>query len=432
MRVLIVNVYYPPVAFGGATMVAEQTTTCLSKIPGVECLVLCLDAVQPRRDSFLTRYQWQGVDIIATSLQPDPRSPNYKCGEIAALNRDVIERFNPDVALVHCIQGFGAEFIIDLFENRVPVAIFVHDAWWLCERQFMVNRFGSYCFQAAIDLAVCRFCVDDIEWTRRRDAYLRSIINRAEARLFPSAFFRDLYLSSGMTKERSIVVKNGVLPPATLVKALAPEVRTHHTVRFGFLGGVGPAKGSALVASVFKGLPRTDYELVCVDNATNIGLRSIEIYRWECTGTLRVRKGFAQSTIDEFYQEIDVLLCPSQCKESFGLAVREALIRHKWVVVTDAGGIAEDVVPGVNGTIIPMVPDPQFLTEAVLECFNRDWPAYRNPYADKVRTFSEQSEEIYQVLVGLVKSREEMEIALSDKMSSRYKNISTTAGSRVL
>jgi hypothetical protein len=100
--------------------------------------------------------------------------------------------------------------------------------------------------------------------------------------------------------------------------------------------------------------------------------------------------------------------------------------------VTDAGGIAEDVVPGVNGTIIPMVPDPQFLTEAVLECFNRDWPAYRNPYADKVRTFSEQSEEIYQVLVGLVKSREEMEIALSDKMSSRYKNISTTAGSRVL
>src|ERR1700751_2764504 len=42
MRVLVANVYYPPIAFGGATIVAEQTTTLLSKMPDVECLFLCL------------------------------------------------------------------------------------------------------------------------------------------------------------------------------------------------------------------------------------------------------------------------------------------------------------------------------------------------------------------------------------------------------
>jgi O-antigen biosynthesis protein len=409
MRILVVNIYYPPIAFGGATIVAEQTTTYLSKIPGVECLVLCLDAVRPRPDSLMTRYEWRGVDVIATSPAVDSDSPNYQRSKIASLNSAVIEHFHPDVALVHCVQDFGAEFVLDLFQAGVPVAIFVHDAWWLCERQFMINRLGTYCFQTTIDLAVCRFCVDEIESTRRRDAYLRSIINRADARLFPSSFFRDLYLASGVKKDRSVVVKNGVLPPATAVKASAPENRTGHSVRFGFLGGLGPVKGSSLIASVFKELPRTDYELICVDNATNVGRRSIEFYSWECTGAMRVRKGFTQSTIDEFYDEIDVLLCPSQWKESFGLAVREALIRHKWVIVTDAGGIAEDVVPGENGTIIPMVSDPQFLREAVLQCFDRDWSMYRNPHAHKVRTFAEQSEDIYRVLKQLVQSREILE-----------------------
>jgi O-antigen biosynthesis protein len=406
MRVLIVNVYYPPIAFGGATIVAEQTTTYLSKIPGVECLVLCLDAVKPRSDAFMTRYEWQGVDVIATSPSTDPRSPNYKRSETADLNRNLIDNFDPDVALVHCIQDFGAEFIIDLFEARVPVAIFVHDAWWLCERQFMVNPSGAYCFQNSIDLNVCRFCVDDIEWTRRRDAYLRSIINRADARLFPSAFIRDLYLASGMKKDHALIVKNGVSSPARQAAALARDISARHSVRFGFIGGLGPAKGSALVEAVFKDLPRTDYELVCVDNVRNIGRRSVELYNWKSTGSLRIRNSFTSSTIDEFYREIDVLLCPSQCKESFGLSVREALIRHKWVVVTDAGGITEDIIPGVNGTIIPMVPDPQFLREAVLQCFDRDWRQYRNVHSETVRTFADQSSELYEVLSDLTRSAE--------------------------
>ncbi len=401
MRVLVANIYYPPVAFGGATIVAEQTTTLLARMPGVECLVLCLDGAQPRANTFLTRYVWDGVDVIATSPAADPGGPSYSKPGIAALNRPIIEQFRPDVALIHCIQDFGAQFVADLREAGIPVAIFVHDAWWICERQFMINSSEAYCFQTAIDLNVCRYCVNDIDETRTRDAYLRAILNQADARLFPSMFFRDLHVTSGVTAEASIVVKNGVLPPRTPAKA--PQTGGCRQVRFGFLGGLGQVKGAALVEAVFKTLPRNDYELVCVDNATNLGRRSVGFSSWKCTGTLRIRPGFTQRTIDEFYEEIDVLLCPSQWKELFGLAVREALIRHKWVIVTAAGGIAEDVVPRVNGTVIPLTLDPEFLMEAVLDCFDRDWSQYENPYVSQIRTFAEQSEELYRVLCDLNK-----------------------------
>jgi glycosyltransferase involved in cell wall biosynthesis len=401
MRVLVANVYYPPIAFGGATIVAEQTTTLLSQIPGVECLVLCLDAVRPRASTFLTRYVWNGVDVVATSSTADSGGLSYKKEGIAALNRTVINQFRPDVALIHCIQDFGAQFIIDLCEARIPVAIFLHDAWWICEQQFMINSGGGYCFQTAIDLNVCRYCVNDIEQTRARDIYLRSIVNRAAARLFPSTFFKDLHIHAGIVAEHSIVVKNGVLPPKPPSQKAVRRGEGSPVVRFGFLGGLGPVKGATLIESVFKTLPRTDYELVCVDNTTNLGQNTIGFNSWRCTGALRIRPGFTQETIDDFFDEIDILLCPSQWKESFGLAVREALIRHKWVIVTSAGGIAEDVIPGVNGTVIPLTPDPEFLRDAVLDCFDKDWSLYTNPHAHEIRTFAGQTEELYCILLDL-------------------------------
>ena len=399
MRVLVANAYYPPIAFGGATIVAEQTTTLLSKMPGVECLVLCLDAFGPRAGTLLTRYVWNGVDVVATSSVAGSGGSSYKNNGVAALNRTIIDRFQPDVALIHCIQDFGARFIIDLCEAGTPVAIFLHDAWWICEQQFMINSGGAYCFQTAIDLNVCRYCVDDIDQTRMRDLYLRSTLNQAAARLFPSAFFKDLHINSGIIAEHSVVVKNGVLPPKSSRKAVRGAGRP--IVRFGFLGGLGPVKGATLVESVFKTLPRTDYELVCVDNTTNLGRKTVGFNSWKCTGTLRIRPGFTQETIDDFYDEIDILLCPSQWKESFGLAVREALLRHKWVIVTSAGGIAEDVIPGINGTVIPMAPHPEFLRDAVLDCFDKDWSLYNNPHAQEIRTFAEQTEELYRILLNL-------------------------------
>ena len=109
----------------------------------VECLVLCLDPLRPRPDTFLTRYVWNDVDVIATSAIADPRSPSYKRDGIAALNRNIIDQFRPDVALIHCVQDLGAQFVMDLSEAGIPVAIFVHDAWWICERQFMINAAGG-------------------------------------------------------------------------------------------------------------------------------------------------------------------------------------------------------------------------------------------------------------------------------------------------
>lgn len=105
--------------------------------------------------------------------------------------------------------------------------------------------------------------------------------------------------------------------------------------------------------------------------------------------------------MDEFFGGLDVLLFPSQWKESFGLTVREAFARDVWVIATDAGGVVEDCVHGTNATVIPMDGSSHGLETAIRECLARtDWASYRNPLRDEIGTVDEQADELHGIPRG--------------------------------
>ena len=95
-----------------------------------------------------------------------------------------------------------------------------------------------------------------------------------------------------------------------------------------------------------------------------------------------------------------MLLFPSQWKESFGLTVREALLRDVWVIATDGGGTVEDIVDGVNGTVIPLDADPKPLAAAVTALLDRPdrLDGYRNPHKERIVTYEAQAEALHAVL----------------------------------
>ena len=71
---------------------------------------------------------------------------------------------------------------------------------------------------------------------------------------------------------------------------------------------------------------------------------------------------------------------------------REASIRGKWVIAADAGGLAEDIVDGATGRILPFPPTKSSLLSALKELASM--PAPPNFSGEAITTFPDQAREL--------------------------------------
>lgn len=402
-RVLIGNIFFSPRSFGGATVVAENMARELRQRHGWDVVVVTTidDPSIPLYG--IRRYATEGIDVFGVRV---PRSLSHtntvwdNDGFNSVFAR-ILDHTAPDIVHMHCLQDIGGTCLSEVKRRDIPLVVTIHDCWWICERQFMINHTGRYCHQWEIDFDVCRHCIPDIHETRRRSAALRAALAEAALLLYPSAFHRDLHLANGIGVDRSMVNKNGVLPPKPGFTRTRAEDGI--TLRFGFTGGPGPTKGAPLIIRAFQEIDRTDYELQVVDAAATIDASWKDAGTWDIPGKLRFVPPYNQATIDDFFAEIDVLLAPSQWKESFGLTVREAMIRGVWVIATDAGGLAEDVIHGENGTVLPMDGDHNKLRQAIEELLVN--PPPDDLHTDHISVTAVQADELNTILRSLVERK---------------------------
>ncbi len=401
-RLMVLNVHYAPQSFGGATVVAEQLTQHLAQNHGWQVLVFSshIDPMVPAYS--LRRYSSDGCDVVSINLPMDQsyeeasRNP-----EVDRAVRRVLQRFQPNVVHCHAIQNLGCGYFQTIKQAKIPLVVTVHDNWWLCDRQFMISGFGRYCYQTTIDPERCRYCVDFPDRFEARNNYLHQQLLLADQILAPSEFQRDLYRANGFPANSCSTNENGVVRPK---KMITRERRDK--VQLGFIGGPGDIKGADVIVKALQHLgPRSDYRLLVVDAAQNVGSSWRNPADWDIPGELEFLPAYDQTTIDTFFAKIDVLLFPSQWRESFGLTVREAMARDVWVIGTGEGGIGEAIVEGENGRRLPLSRDPSFLQAALEECLLDPgrWSTYRNPLKEKIRWFDQQAADLdtlYRDLTG--------------------------------
>lgn len=401
-RILIGNIYFAPASFGGATIVAENTAKLLHQKHGWDVVVVT-SVDDPALDNYgVRRYASDGLDIIGVKV-PEFHSASVDNWDNESFNRvfgRILDAAKPDIVHMHCIQNMGGTCLAEVKKRNIPLAVTLHDCWWLCERQFMIDHTGRYCNQTEIDLEVCRCCVADIHNTRRRASVLRSQLDSADMLLFPGRFHLDLHVANGFNPDKCFLNKNGVNPPLRYRRV--PNEDPSIKLRFGFIGGPGPIKGASVIQKAFSALDRKDYELRVVDAAQNAGRSWRNDPVWKIPGKVTFVPAYTQESIDDFFGSIDVLLFPSQWKESFGLTVREALVRGVWVITTDAGGAAEDCLDGKNATVIPFSGDPKILQKAISDLFETDLPS--RPGATHVSTVESQARDLNKRLRSLLDS----------------------------
>lgn len=398
-RVLSANVFFSPRSYGGATVIAEQMTRLMADTAQQLPFVFTSLPVTDAAPYGLVRYEVNKVAVIGMGL-PDERSEYFENPATIPVFEALLKSIAPDVVHLHSVQGLGAQLADSCRKAGIPFVVTLHDTWWICGRQFMINRQGQYCGQTRISSEVCAKCVDDPVLNDYRQQWLANMLKKADLLLAPSKFARDLYVANGFDASRIRVNNNGILAPAVNYRK-QPAKR----LRFGYVGGNVSIKGVTLLARAFASLNRSDYELRVVDSQLHLGLRSFTPDSIKIPGTVTYIPGYAQANMDEFYSGIDVLLFPTQLKETFGLSVREALARDVWVISTQGGGTVEDIVDGVNGTIIPLSTDEKYLRQALSDVLENPqrYLDHRNPFKASIKLCSDQALELQGIYAEVLK-----------------------------
>ncbi len=384
-KILTFNVYYHPQSFGGATVVAEQLNKLLAAEGTYKIYaVTTLPVTHYLKPYHTIRYEYDNVTVFGVAV-PSEDSATYDNPAFSKTVTEIIELVKPDIAHIHCIQGIGVGIVEECRCRNIKTVVTFHDAWWILPNQFML---------------------DDDPFRKNRDSapftdgkMLENALSKIDLLLAPSRYFADVH---EQRLRRTVVVnKNGVTQPTHKI-----EKHKSRTVRFGYVSGATPIKGIHLILEAFKKYNFESTQLCVVDNMLNIGSPSFFDKDFEGIRNYQIVPAYNQSNIDQFFSEIDVLLFPTQCKESFGLTVREAVLRDVWVITTDAGGVVEDIIDGENGTIIPFDSDAEILARAIRDTCNRyeaiPEDTVINLPKSHIRSFKEQQEELLQMYQKLL------------------------------
>ncbi len=353
MRIVVVSAHFPPNFVSGGTLQPQRLAQGLRGRGHEVSVYAGWLGERPPLES------WDDVDETGLPVRwvssgrwigwGDER--NFDNPEVGAHFAAHLAEVRPDVVHLHALQSLGGNLVPIAAAAGAKVVVTMHDFWWCCPRQFLVDRALHPC-SLVVAAGSCP-CEVDREWLDARNRRLATMLAGADLILAPSASAARVLAANGVDPARLEVDENG-LPvggPATVTVAAPGD---GGAVRFLFTGGNNPMKGGQVLFDAARRM------------ASLPGWR-LSAYGWD--GPVRddqvapppptdrlpvdVLPPFEPADVETVYAGADVVVVPSLMRESYSIVTREALTRGLPVVCTDTLGPEEVVDHGRNGLVVP-------------------------------------------------------------------------------
>ncbi len=368
MRILTVSAHYPPNFVSGGTLQPQRISRGLAAL-GHEVSVFAgwLGDREPLET-------WTDTDetglpvtwVVSTPWIGWGDDLNWHNPPVTDLFRAHLDQVQPDIVHIHSLQSLGAGLVAAAAASGARVVVTMHDFWWLCARQFLVDTEMVPC-SLVVHAGACA-CESGIERRDQRLAGLRTLLAPADLVLAPSRSATEVLAANGVAPGRLEVDENGLpgarshsAPVTDEVDPEPPLASADGVVRFVYTGGPNPMKGSAVLVEAARRLAdEPGWHLTAfglADHLTDTG--------GDISGLpLSVEDPFEPEDLATVLAAHDVFVLPSVMRETYSLATREALGAGLPVLTTDTLGPEEVVVHGDNGLVVP-AGDPAALAAAM-------------------------------------------------------------------
>lgn len=377
MKIILVNIFFYPDTFGGATTVVEENAKILTNM-GHKVIVISLCSRPELAQNQILKTSHKGIVNLQINSNPLNRKEKYIGHKktthiIANLISDII----PDVLHVHCIQEIGISFLkeIENFSNlyKTKKILSTHDYWWLYENMFLLGKDSKFTTNTNLKKST-NLLLDDFHIERSKK--LNNALKTFDYISTPSDYSTAIHKLNFPAFD-FFTLSNGVnLSNSNCIK------KDKSKTVYGFMGGPGDIKGFDIIIEATKNASLNNTEIILV-KAHVSWYEGIDLPK-----IFKVIDRFRQDELDTFYKKIDILLFPSQWGETFGLAIREALNRKKWVITTNNGAQEEPITENVNGNIIDIGKKSVASLISLFEEYDKNIPvsnsSYNHSYEDQV------------------------------------------------
>ena len=214
LRICVVSSYYPPNFISGGTLQPQRLARgLLARGHDVEVFAGWKGLDRPPLSVFTETDEvglpvhW--IDISEFSDWSDPR--NYTNPPVRDAFVRFLDRFAPDVVHFHPLQSFGASLVRAAKDAGAATVVTMHDFWWWCARQFLVDRGFRPC-NLVVEAGACE-CEVDRPFLEHRNEVLASLLPHADLVLAPSPSAAAVFAANGVDPARLEVDENG-LPDA--------------------------------------------------------------------------------------------------------------------------------------------------------------------------------------------------------------------------
>jgi glycosyltransferase involved in cell wall biosynthesis len=341
--IVIVNVFYPPQAKGGATRVAYDNIARLHSAYAEEFEIEVFTTIEGGLSPYETRvYAHDGVRVTGVTTPDEPQIDHKlfdkRMGEIFD---KYLKSLSPTMIHFHCVQRLTVAVIDAARQRNIPYLITAHDGYWISDHQFIIDSQDQpQLYDYANPIGVMATHGRE---TQLRMSMLQKALQGARHVLCVSQAFARLYEQCHVPNVMAL--PNGVSALPKAVRCPSEDGR----VRLAHLGGAMRHKGLHLVKYALLSEEFNHLRLTIVDHAQTAGYLCREVWG---TTPVDIVGMLPQKDVGELYARIDVLLAPSVWPESYGLVTREALACGCWVVASDRGAVSEYVVDGENGFVV--------------------------------------------------------------------------------
>ncbi len=271
---------------------------------------------------------------------------SLSCPDMRPVASHLLGKLKPDVLHI-CHAMRMTEFVHVAIEENIPYIITLTDFYWLCPKINLTTSQGTLCKGPQNGETCKRLCPELApDYISTRLSMAKKILSYAVALTAPSKFVAEIFHA-----ELGIDVK--VIPHGMHSSLVRNERRYGKGDRivFGFIGSLVPHKGGHFLIDSFKKVCGDQASLVLYgDGPDSQYLRNLhksahEDHRIECAGT------FSETNLSIVLKQIDILVVPSLCYESFSLALHEALACSVPIICSNIGAMQEALSESGGGFV---------------------------------------------------------------------------------